>query len=311
MKLTSSGILRVISLLLVVSACLVTMSGDVYAEAGLKKIADNVYSYLDTKGASPKNSFGANAGIVIGRDGILVIDTLISAKEARKFINEIRSISDKPIKYVVDTHSHLDHAFGNAEFESSGATIVAHVNTRKDLQINGEATMKRAKAYGLTDDDLEGTTIALPKITFTDKMEIDLGDQTVTLIYTEPSHSDGSIMVYLSDKKILFAGDVLFTDYHPNVADGNISGWVRTLDYIMALDVDTIIPGHGPLSGKKDISDMKAYLLIFDKKARELSAESRDVDHIVSEIKKYLPERRELEMLIKGNIQRKYLKKRS
>jgi len=282
--------------------------GGANAQEGLKKIADNVYSYVDTRNASPRNSFGANAGVVVGKDGILVVDTLISSKTARKFLEDIRMITDKPIKYVVNTHSHLDHSFGNSEFEKQGAVIIAHQNSRKDLQINGEAAMKRAIGYGLTDNDLEGTTIALPKITFSEKMEIDLGGQTVILIYPGPSHTDGSVMVYIPDKKLLFAGDILFTDYYPNLVGGDIDGWIKALDYLMSLDVDTIIPGHGPLSGRKDISDMKEYLIAFDKKAKELCAKSKDVDWIVSEIKKALPQRRELDMLIKANIQWRYMK---
>ena len=278
------------------------------AQEGLKKIADNVYSYVDIRNASPRNSFGANAGVVVGRDGILVVDTLISSKMARKFLEDIRAVTDKPIKYVVNTHSHLDHSFGNSEFEKQGAVIIAHQNSKKDLQINGEAAMKRAIGYGLTDNDLEGTTIALPKITFNEKMEIDLGGQTVMLIYPGPSHTDGSVMVYIPDKKLLFAGDILFTDYHPNLVGGDIDGWIKALDYLMSLDVDTIIPGHGPLSGRKDISDMKEYLIAFDRKAKELCAKSKDVDWIVSEIKKALPQRRELDMLIKANIQWRYMK---
>jgi cyclase len=285
--------------------------GSANSEEGLKKIADNVYAYTDIRNASPKNGFGANAGIVVGRDGILVVDTLISSKKARKFLEDIRTISDKPIKYVVNTHSHLDHCFGNSEFDNIGAVIIAHQNSGKDLRMNGEATMKRARAYGLTDDDLEGTTIALPEITFNGRMEIDLGGQTVELIYTGPSHTDGSILLYLPDKKILFAGDILFTGYHPNIVEGDMDGWIKTLDYIMSLDVNTIIPGHGPLSGKKDISDMREYLITFDSKAKELCAKSNDVDWIVSEMKKSLPQRRELDMMIKANIQRRYMKKSS
>lgn len=291
--------------------CIAVSFGSANAQEGLKKIADNVYSYVDIRNASPKNGFGANAGIVVGRDGILVVDTLISSKKARNFLEDIRAISDKPIKYVVNTHSHLDHCFGNAEFDKIGAVIIAHQNSGKDLRMNGEATMKRARAYGLTDDDLEGTTIALPKITFNDRMEIDLGGQTVELIYKGPSHTDGSIMVYLPDKKILFAGDILFTDYHPNLVEGDIAGWIKTLDYIMSLNVNAIIPGHGPVSGKKDVSDMREYLNTFDNKAKELCAKSKDVDWIVSEMKKSLPQRRELDMMIKSNIQRRYLKKNS
>jgi cyclase len=291
--------------------CILLSAGSAKAEQGLKKIAENVYSYVDTKNASPRNGFGANAGIIIGKDGILVVDTLISAKKADEFLKDIRTISDKPINYVVNTHSHLDHCFGNAEFEKRGAVIVAHRNSRDDLLMNGEATMKRAKAYGLTDDDLEGTTIALPKITFTDRMEIDLGGQTVTLIYPGPSHTDGSILLYLPDKKVLFAGDILFTNYHPNLVSGDITGWTKALDFISTLDVTAIIPGHGPVSGKKDITDMRNYLVVFDSKAKELCAESNDPDWIASEIKKALPQRPELEMMIKANIQMRYLNKKS
>ncbi len=170
--------------------------------------------------------------------------------------------------------------------------------------------MKRARAYGLTDDDLEGTTIALPKITFTDRMEIDLGGQTVTLIYPGPSHTDGSILVYPTDKGVLFAGDILFTDYHPNLVGADIEGWIKVLDLISTLDVTAIIPGHGPVSGKKDITDMRNYLVVFDRKAKELCAASTDPDWIASELKKALPQRPELEMMIKTNIQMRYLGKK-
>lgn len=298
------------SIALAVVLCILLSAGSAKAEQGLKKIAENVYAYADTKNASPRNGFGANAGIIIGRDGILVVDSLISAKKADQFLKDIRAISDKPVKYVANTHSHLDHCFGNAEFEKNGAVIVAHRNSGEDLRLNGEATMKRARAYGLTDNDLEGTTIALPKITFTDRMEIDLGGETVTLIYPGPSHTDGSILVYLPDKGVLFAGDILFTDYHPNLVGADIGGWIKALDFISTLDVTAIIPGHGPVSGKKDITDMRNYLVVFDRKAKELCAGSTDPDWIVSEIKKAIPKRPELEMMIRTNIQMRYLGKK-
>ncbi len=121
----------------------------ILAGKGLTKIAENVYSYADVKKASAANSFGANAGIVIGKDGILVVDTLLSAKEAKRFIRDIRAISDKPIKYVVDTHYHLDHAFGNSEFAQYGAVIVAHENARQYLQDTGDATLKNIKDFAM------------------------------------------------------------------------------------------------------------------------------------------------------------------
>lgn len=292
---------------LMFSVC-VLFGQQVYAAGGLTKISDTVYSYVDVKGASPQNSFGANAGIIIGKNGIVVVDTLTSAKEARRFIQDIRKISDKPIRYVVNTHYHLDHAFGNSEFEKLGAIIISHAVDKTNLVTNGEATLKNAKAYGLTEDDMAGTKIAYPLLSFTDRLQIDLGDQKVDLIFAGPSHTGGSIFVYLSDQRILFAGDILFTGYHPFIAEGDLTGWLKVLDHVMTLDTVAIIPGHGPVSTKKDLQEMKDYLITFDRKAKELSATSKDAAYIASEIRKALPLRPEADFLIKSNIQMRYMK---
>ena len=279
------------------------------AQAGLTKIADNVYSYADVKNGNPQNSFGANAGIVIGRDGIVVIDTLISAKEAKRFIVDIRTVTDKPIKYVVNTHYHLDHSLGNSEFVKLGAVVISQTRDRDAAKKNGEATLKRAGAYGLTESDMEGTSPAYPMLSFNDRMEIDLGDQVVQLIYPQGSHTAGSIVVFLPDKKILFAGDILFTNYHPFLAEGDLKGWAKALDFVQSLGATQIIPGHGPISTNQDLQDMKKYLAVFDKKAKQLSAKSQDVDSLAAALKKQLPPRAEGEFLIKANLQMRYLKK--
>ena len=300
---------RVIILLFILSIVgSVLVKHEAFAQ-GLTKVADGVYSYADIKNSSPANSFGANAGIIIGKDGIIVIDTLVSAKEAKRFIRDIKAISKKPIKYVVNTHYHLDHTFGNSEFKKPSAVIISQVKDTEKMKKESEAVLKNAKIYGLTEKDMKGTKIVYPELTFTDRMKIDLGSQKVEIIYTGSSHTDGSIMAYLPDKKVLFAGDILFTDYHPFMGEGDIEGWLKTLDYIMTMDVEKIIPGHGPISSKKDIEDMRNYLVAFDKKAKELAAGSDNAEHIASEIKKFLPPRPEGAGLILWNIQMKYLKK--
>jgi len=294
---------------LLVVATLSLAAAEASAQGGLTRIADNVYAYVGARNASPSTSFGANAGIVIGNDGIAVIDTLVSSKEAKRFIQDIRAVSQKPIKYVIDTHEHLDHAFGNSEFARLGATIVSHANCRKNMIANAETILGNAKGYGLSEDDMKGTQIAYPALSFRGAMEIDLGGQKIELIDPGPSHTNGSILVFLPDRKILFAGDVLFTDYHPFVGDGSIEEWTRVLDRIRAMDVETIVPGHGPLSGKKDIAAMKDYLVAFDAKAKELCAKSSDAASIKSELVKALPARAEGDGLIDANLQMKYLRK--
>ena len=294
---------------LFILAVSIVYGGTALAQEGLTKIADNVYSYVGEKDSSPTHSFAANAGIVIGRDGILVVDTLISAKEGQRFLADIRKISDKPIKYVVNTHTHLDHAFGNCVFAKLGAIVISHDADRKLLERVGESTIKNIANYGLKLEDMVGTEIVYPSLSFSERMTIDLGGETVELIRTAPSHTEGSVIVYLPAKRLLFAGDILFTDFHPYLADGDIPGWTRTLDALIAMDVERIIPGHGPLSAKKDLREMKEYLLLFDAKARELAAGSQDVDTIAAEMKKVLPKRSLAEWMIAFNVKSRYLGK--
>jgi len=286
---------------------IVALGKSVYAQQGLTKIADNVYSYVDVKNAEPGNSFAANAGIIIGTDGILVVDTLVSAKEAQRFLTDIRKVSSKPIKYVVNTHYHLDHAYGNGVFAKEGGILIGSTADRKNLEQKGTATLKRAGEYGLSEEEMRGTEIVLPSVTFTDRMTVYLGNETVELMYVAPSHTEGSVLVYLPERKILFAGDILFTDFHPYMGEGDLAGWLTALDYILGLDVATIVPGHGPISAKKDVEKMKAYLKLFDRKARDLAAQSCDADYIAAELRKSLPRRSQGEFLIPVNVSEKYL----
>lgn len=278
------------------------------AFADLTKVADGVYSYVGEKDASPTHSFAANAGIVIGRDGILVVDTLISAKEARRFMADIRKVSDKPIRYVVNTHTHLDHAFGNGVFADAGAVVISHLADRKMLERNGAATLQNVGNFGLKPEDMAGTEIVYPALAFSDRMQIDLGGEMIELIRLAPSHTEGSVIVYLPAKKLLFSGDILFTDFHPFMADGDIPGWTKTLDALLAMDVERIIPGHGPLSTKTDVREMKEYLVLFDGKARELAAKSQDAEVIAAELKKALPKRSMADWMIVYNVKSRYVR---
>ncbi|MBI5016048.1 MAG: MBL fold metallo-hydrolase [Deltaproteobacteria bacterium] len=279
------------------------------AEEGLTKIAEDVYSYVDMKNGSPANSFAANAGIVVGRDAVLVVDTLISAKEAERLLADIRKVTDKPIRYVVNTHTHLDHGFGNCVFAKLGAVVIAQERDREALEKSAGSALKNAVAFGVAEELLQGTTIAVPTVSFTDKARVDLGGIAVELISAASSHTAGSALVWVPSRRVLFTGDVLFTDFHPYLAEGEIAGWLKALDAVSALDAGAIVPGHGPLSAKKDVEDMKAYLVTFDQKAREMAAAGADADAIVAELTKILPARSQGEWMIGANVKGKYLAK--
>ena len=292
-----------LSLLVVALLCSQT------AFAELTKLSANVYAYVGQQDATPGNSFAANAGIVIGKNGVLVVDTLISAKEGERFLADIRKVTTMPIKYVVNTHTHLDHAFGNCVFARLGVPVISHAADRETLERTGAETLKNIGQYGLKPEEMAGTQIVLPTLAFTDRMQIDLGGEMVELIRTAPTHTAGSLVVYIPSQKTIFAGDILFTDFHPFLAEGDIAGWTRTLDALKAMDLAKIVPGHGPLSGSKDLTAMKEYLLLFDRKARELAATSQDADAIAAQLKELLPPRALADWMIAYNVKNKYLGK--
>lgn len=126
--------MKVLALCIAFFACISPAS----AAEKLTQIAENVYAYVDTKNSTPQNSFGSNAGVIIGEQGIAVVDTLISAHEAKRFLQDIRKISDKPIRYVINTHYHLDHVFGNAEFVKQGALVIAQEEAKDLMQKHAE-----------------------------------------------------------------------------------------------------------------------------------------------------------------------------
>jgi cyclase len=275
---------------------------------GLTKITDHVYTYADAKDPSIANSFGANAGIIIGDKGVVIVDALVSSKEAQRLISDLMSVTDKPIRYVVNTHSHFDHTLGNSDLASMGAVILAHENCGENMKASLPKVIANAKAYGMTDEEARAIKPACPNATFGNRMRINLGGVTVELVYVAPSHTTDSILVFVPEDYLVFAGDILVTDYYPFMGEADIDGWAKSLDHLSSLDVDKIIPGHGPVSSKKDVTDMKAYLLAFDKQARELCAKSDDAAAIAAELKKSLPQRSQADFLIQGSIREKYLK---
>ena len=288
---------------------IIAAGGTVRASDGLSLISDGVYSYVDVAGGSPTNRFGANAGVVVGNDAVLVVDTLTSAKEAVILLEDIRKVTAKPIRYVVNTHYHLDHAFGNCVFADKGAAIISHINCRKRVQQTKDKSLEMAKSFGMDDDALQGTRIIIPDMAFERTLELDLGGRVVRLMYSgHASHTAGSIIVWVPQQKVVFAGDILFTDCHPYLAEGDLAGWAKNLAFLEALHAEKIIPGHGPLSGRQDLLDMKAYLAAFDRNAKSLCATSQDVEKITAEMLKRLPQRKYGQFLVSANIQGRYLK---
>lgn len=180
---------------------------------------------------------GGNIGLSIGEDGVLIIDTQF-APLTPKILKAIKKLSDKPVKIVANTHHHGDHTGGNENLGNTGATIIAHDNVRKRLS---EKSPK----------------IALPVITFNDKLNIQINNEQVAIFHVEHAHTDGDAMLYFTESNVLHTGDTFFNARYPYVdlsSGGSVEGYINAVKSgLMVVDENTnIIPGHGNLANKTE-----------------------------------------------------------
>jgi glyoxylase-like metal-dependent hydrolase (beta-lactamase superfamily II) len=220
----------------------------------LKPLGHNVYAAID----NPKGEAGANAGFVIGDDGVLVIDSFENPEAAKIMLAEIRKLTALPIKYVVNTHYHLDHVAGNGVFAKEGAVIVAHRNVptwihTENLKFFGKDIKPEEKAT------VEG--LVSPGLVYDTEIEILLGSRRVFLNYF-PGHTGGDTVVAIPDAKgVVFCGDLFWRNTLPNLIDATTGLWIPTLEKLARSHADaTFVPGHGDVGNAADVNAFRGYL---------------------------------------------------
>lgn len=281
------------------------------ADQKLQKIGDHVWTYQEVSPMTPATSFGANAGVVVGDKAALVVDTLTSAKEGSRLLADVREITKLPILWAVNTHYHLDHSGGNCVFQAAGAQVVGASPASKLLAERVPAQLAHPELLGLTQKDLEGTTLAPATVSFAGTLSIDLGGVVVELLSLPHGHSPDNLLVSIPQDNVVFAGDLLFIGCHPFLGESDVPGWLADLDLIASVGAEKIVPGHGRLAGAKDIAELKAYIKAFDDHATRLAKGKRQADApaIAQELQKLLPSqgRDALPMMLEFNLRMKYL----
>ncbi len=208
------------------------------------------------RAAEPDKRIIANAGWIVFRDYVLVIDANYPWG-ARAILDDIRKTTNKPIKFVFDTHYHGDHAHGNGVFVDAGASIVCSTDCM------AESLKKNPSAWEKSAADYKSDKLEHPQIGFPERMVFDDGAHRVELIKVGPAHTLGDSVAWLPKERILFTGDVC-VNKRPgnNVADPDADpeGWVRALDGLMKYDVAQLVPGHGLLGDKQALAGQRAYL---------------------------------------------------
>jgi len=248
----------------------------------LKQVGPNVWAAI----SNPKSKApaGANTGFVIGDDGVAVIDTSASAdadgnfgiEAAKDLLAAIRTLTKLPVRFVINTHYHLDHVGANAVFVDAGAIVLAHRNVRgwvhsENLRMFGRDIKPQQKTF------IEA--LVPPTVTYDQPVDLYLGSRAIR-VRSFPGHTGGDSVVLIPDAMVVFAGDLFWRNMLPNLIDASTQPWIDTLDTLAKDEPDaTFVPGHGDVGNAHDVMAFREYLatlrkLVSDAQAMRKSGEA-------------------------------------
>lgn len=227
---------------------LMLMAAPVYAEPlAIEKVAEGVYVHRGVHEDLDEGYHGdiCNISFVVGEQGIAVIDTGGSIKVGQQLLQSIRAVSSLPILYVINTHVHPDHIFGNAAFVAEKAQFVGHYKLPDAMQ-QREAAYMRINQQWLK-QDFAGSAMIKPSILVKDEMQIDLGKRVLTLRANPTAHTNSDLTVFDQQSATLWTGDLLFIQRTPSI-DGDIKGWLKLIPQLASTPAKQVVSGHGVLA---------------------------------------------------------------
>ncbi|MEV4173891.1 MBL fold metallo-hydrolase [Nonomuraea sp. NPDC049709] len=226
----------------------------------IEEVSDGVYAYLQPDGSWWIN----NTGFLAGRRGVVVIDACSTERRTRAFREAIGKVSDRPITTLINTHHHGDHTFGNWLFPE--ATIVGHEGVREQIIADGVPAYRAAWSPEVEWGKME---IAPPFLTFTDRITLHSDDLRCEIRHVgHAAHTTNDSYVWIPERRLLFAGDLVFNGGTPFVLMGSVAGALRAVEQLRELGAETIVPGHGEVCGPEAYEPVEGYLRFVQETAR-------------------------------------------
>ena len=250
-------------------------------ETGLVEVGTDAYAYVQEGGGMCVS----NAGLIVGPESCIVIDALFAPSMTQAFQAEIKRVTDKPVRLLVNSHHHIDHTLGSALFPD--AQIVSHVNARAELARIGLSPLERLRTIVpdlVAEAEAEHLEPRLPDITFEGTLTLNLGDREVKLQHLGRGHTVGDIIVMLPDEGIMYAGDLAFHRVTPLAFEGHIGDWLAVCYRIADRSPKTIIPGHGPVGDMAEFRKMSGYLTAIRNQAKASFEEGKSEEQTRSEM---------------------------
>ncbi len=254
-------------------------------QGDLTKLGEGIFAQV----VSPDSEAVSNSGVIVLDSGVLVFDTHFTPEAGASLLEKVRAVTPHPVRYIVNSHFHPDHTHGNQAF-TSARQIIGSTNARRDMlqkdlpDMNQAQTIAQGRIEQLSKElaqepdpkkqeslrsqlnSLQGfmrrmsaLRIVAPVMTFDDTLNILDAGREIDLLYLGIAHTEGDVILYIPQEKIVFMGDVFFNAAIPNVTDGSVLEWMKTLREALKLDAKTFVPGHGRVGTRGDVEEFLSY----------------------------------------------------